>query len=29
MQILAEPVIRLDTIGAYLLSEKPFWEEEK
>lgn len=29
MQILAEPIVRLDTIGAYLLSEKPFWEEGK
>jgi ATP-dependent helicase HepA len=27
MQIFAEPIVRLDSIGAYLLSDKPFWEE--
>lgn len=27
-QILSAPVIRLDAIGAYLLSAKPFWDQQ-
>jgi hypothetical protein len=28
-QILAQPALRIDAIGAYFLSEKPFWEEKE
>lgn len=28
-KILGKPVVRLDTIGAYFLSEKPFWMQAK
>jgi ATP-dependent helicase HepA len=28
-KILTSPVVRLDTIGAYFLSEKPFWNQPK
>ncbi|MBN8460097.1 MAG: hypothetical protein J0M04_19895 [Verrucomicrobia bacterium] len=28
-KILANPVVRLDTIGAYFLSEQPFWSQAK
>jgi ATP-dependent helicase HepA len=27
-QMLAHPTLRIDTIGAYFLSDKPFWEEK-
>jgi len=26
-EILANPVLTLDTVGAYVLSEKPWWDE--
>jgi ATP-dependent helicase HepA len=28
-QMLAQPTLRMDAIGAYFLSEKPFWEEKE